>query len=151
MGHLLRLSLNEDQLPFKYIIGQVLLDKVPLCKTVVNKVGNVGSTYRTFDMEVIAGEDNTLVSVSENTCQFRFDFSRVYWNSRLQHEHARLIHSFSAEDVVADMFCGVGPFSIPAAKKGCTVHSNDLNPSSFYYLNRNVISNHVGLVVLPHV
>lgn len=39
VGHLVHLNLREEQLPFKYLIGQVLLDKNPHVKTVVNKVG----------------------------------------------------------------------------------------------------------------
>ena len=137
------MNLLDEQLPYKHLIGSVLLDKVPQCRTVVNKIGKIDTAFRTFDMEVLAGENNTHVSLNENGCRYDFDYSRVYWNSRLHHEHARLIKSFSPSDIVADMFCGVGPFSIPAAKKGCTVYANDLNPSCFYYLNRNVEKNHV--------
>ena len=143
VGSLLHVNLLDEQLPYKHLIGSVLLDKVPQCKTVVNKIGKIDTAFRTFDMEVLAGENNTHVSLNENGCRYDFDYSRVYWNSRLHHEHARLVKSFSPSDIVADMFCGVGPFSIPAAKKGCTVYANDLNPSCFYYLNRNVEKNHV--------
>jgi tRNA (guanine37-N1)-methyltransferase len=31
----------------------------------------------------------------------------------------------------------VGPFAVPAAKKGCIVYANDLNPESFKWLNHN--------------
>lgn len=47
------------------------------------------------------------------------------------------------EDVVADVFAGVGPFSLPAGKKGCGVLANDLNPASFKYLRQNIDDNHV--------
>jgi tRNA (guanine37-N1)-methyltransferase len=80
----------------------------------------------------------------ESDCNFTFDFSEVYWNSRLQYEHGRLIGSFAAEDVVADVFAGIGPFALPAAKKGCGVLANDLNPSSFKYLVQNMNDNDVG-------
>lgn len=36
------------------------------------------------------------------------------------------------------MFCGVGPFALPAAKKGCIVYANDLNPESIMWLKHNV-------------
>ena len=124
----------------------MLLDKIPTCKTVVNKVGKIDTVFRTFDMELLAGEDNTVVTLKEEHCIFEFDYRKVYWNSRLQHEHARLVSTFAKTDVVADMFCGIGPFVLPAAKKGCVVYGNDLNPCCFEYLNKNLKLNKVDSV-----
>lgn len=144
VGHLIHLNLRSELLPYKYVIGQVLLDKIPTCKTVVNKVGKIDTVFRTFGMEVLAGEDNTVVTLKEENCIFEFDYRKVYWNSRLQHEHARLVSTFDRSDVVADMFCGIGPFVLPAAKKGCTVYGNDLNPFCYEYLNKNLKLNKVS-------
>jgi len=44
-------------------------------------------------------------------------------------------------DVLFDVFAGVGPFSIPAAKKRCDVLANDLNPESFHWLQHNAKRN----------
>lgn len=38
VGHIAHLNLRAEQLPFKGLIGQVLLDKNPALKTIVNKV-----------------------------------------------------------------------------------------------------------------
>lgn len=112
-------------------------------------------------MELIAGEPDYVVEhvcraaffrtvltdyscQSESDCRFTFDFTKVYWNSRLQTEHTRLVQLFNSNDVVADVFAGVGPFAIPAAKKGCAVLANDLNPDSAKYLAQNVEDNRVS-------
>jgi tRNA (guanine37-N1)-methyltransferase len=71
----------------------------------------------------------------------------VYWNSRLQTEHERLVQLFNPEDIVVDAFAGVGPFAIPAARRGCAVIANDLNPESAKYLDINVRDNRVNDVV----
>lgn len=46
---------------------------------------------------------------------------QVYWNSRLETEHKRLVDSFSTAHVIADIMAGIGPFAIPAAQRGCKV------------------------------
>lgn len=79
------------------------------------------------------------IAQNENDCIYRFDFSSVYWNSRLQMEHGRLIREeFTPGDVVCDACAGVGPFALPAAKSGCHVIANDLNPTAVLYLHENI-------------
>ncbi|KAI6136397.1 Met-10+ like-protein-domain-containing protein [Pisolithus sp. B1] len=142
-GHIAHLNLNEEYLPYKKIIGKVILDKNPAIKTVVNKIDNIDSKFRFFKMELLAGEPNFVVEHHESNCRFTFDFSKVYWNSRLHTEHDRLVQLFKPEDVVADVFAGVGPFAVPAARKGCAVLANDLNPDSAYFLSTNIVKNNV--------
>lgn len=137
IGHIAHLNIRDELLPYKNIIGEVLLEKNPKLKTVVNKVGKIETTFRTFQMEVIAGENNLETQVKESGCLFKFNFAEVYWNSRLQTEHGRLISLLKKSDIVCDMFAGVGPFSVPAAKSGTTVYANDLNPRSYHYLVQN--------------
>ncbi|KAH9984412.1 Met-10+ like-protein-domain-containing protein [Russula vinacea] len=143
-GHLAHVNLNDEYLPYKHIIGQVILDKNKRLRTVVNKLDSIDSQFRFFKMELLAGEPNYIVEHSESDCRFTFDFSRVYWNSRLHTEHARLVDIFQPQDLIADVFAGVGPFALPAAKKGCAVLANDLNPESYKYLTLNIKDNKVS-------
>lgn len=138
VGHIAHLNLRDELLPFKYLIGQVIIDKNPNIRTVVNKVGTITSEYRVFDMEILAGEDTTVTEVKQHGYRFKLDFRKVYWNSRLEAEHKRLVEKwFRPGDVVLDAMAGIGPFAIPAAKKGCTVYANDLNPDSYKWLVQN--------------
>ncbi|PCH34211.1 guanine-N(1)--methyltransferase [Wolfiporia cocos MD-104 SS10] len=148
IGHIAHLNLNAEYLPYKYLIGQVILDKNEgRIKTVVNKTDNISNKFRVFKMELLAGEPNYVVEHHESNCKFTFDFSEVYWNSRLHTEHTRLVSLFKPEDLVADVFAGVGPFALPAAKKGCAVFANDLNPKSYQYLSKNVEDNKISDLV----
>lgn len=144
-GDIAHVNLREAYLPYKQIIGQVILDKNPNIKTVINKTEEVGVTseFRTFDMEILAGEPKTEVEVSESGCRFKFDFAKVYWNSRLETEHNRIIKSFKEGEAVADVMAGVGPFAIPAGKKKVFVWANDLNPESYKAMVDNIKRNKV--------
>lgn len=100
--------------------------------------------FRTFAYEVLAGPDDMNVELSEGDCVFKFDYSKVYWNSRLQTEHKRLVDSFKPGEVVCDVMAGVGPFAIPAGKKGVFVWANDLNPESYAAMVEGVKRNKVS-------
>lgn len=145
VGHIAHVNLREEQLPFKALIGEVLLDKNSHIRTVVNKVAAIENRFRVFPMEVLAGEECFVTRVSEQKCTFELDFSEVYWNSRLQHEHSRIVERLlQPGQFVCDAFCGVGPFAIPAAKKRCFVWANDLNPASFRWLKHNAALNRIS-------
>lgn len=137
IGHIVHVNLKEHVLDYREIIGEILHDKISGCQTVVNKLDKIDNTYRNFQMEVLYGENDMLVQVKENNCIFKFDFSLVYWNPRLSTEHKRITDMLKAGDVLYDIFAGVGPFSIPAAKNNCMVLANDLNPESYKWLKHN--------------
>ncbi|KAL7748062.1 tRNA(m(1)G37)methyltransferase [Sorochytrium milnesiophthora] len=153
VGEVAHMNLREHMLPFKSIVGQVILDKNPRLKTVVNKTSNIKTKFRTFPLEILASSEpshtpqHLPTHVSENDTQFHFDFAHVYWNSRLHPEHARLVGQFKPGQLVADAMCGVGPFAVPAGKhRGAVVWANDLNPDSYKWLQVNIDKNKSHLV-----
>jgi len=127
------------------------LDKNMSIRTVINKTEDVGteSVFRTFPYEVLAGSDDMDVIVSESDCEFEFNFGKVYWNTRLNTEHNRLINKFREGDTVCDVMAGVGPFAVPAGKRRVFVWANDLNPDSFAALSWATQRNKVQQFVRP--
>lgn len=178
-GHIARMNLAEEHWPWRRVIGRVVLDKAGSkpssssssgsvhglgIRIVVTKTGAIESEFRTLPLEVIAGEglDSAPgplpVEIREHGCILRFDYRAVYWNSRLQTEHSRLVDAISShagldEPVdpdstrdeprtrVLDMTCGVGPFALPLARRGLWVRANDLNPESVRACEANVRTN----------
>jgi tRNA (guanine37-N1)-methyltransferase len=76
-----------------------------------------------------------VAEVNQHGLRFRLDFAKVFWNSRLEREHKRLVDAhFKRGEIVIDAMAGIGPFAVPAAKAGCRVYANDLNPESHRWL-----------------
>ncbi|KAF4309805.1 putative tRNA methyltransferase trm5 protein [Botryosphaeria dothidea] len=133
VGHILHLNLRDSHQPYKQLIAEVLKDKSHNIETVISKIDNVGdeSEFRTFSYEVLIGSPDLNVELNEEGCAFRFDYSKVYWNSRLQAEHRRMVQAFKEGEAVCDVMAGVGPFAVPAGKKRIFTWANDLNPDSY--------------------
>ncbi|CAN3358691.1 tRNA (guanine(37)-N(1))-methyltransferase [Diutina catenulata] len=148
-GHVAHLNLRDEFKPYGKLIGQVILDKNNKIQTVVDKINTIDTKFRTFPMQLLAGKDDLFVEQSESGCRFKFDFSKVYWNSRLSTEHDRLVSEFKPGEMVADVFAGVGPFAVPAGKKQVLCLANDLNPESYRYLVDNIKLNKCDDFVKP--
>jgi tRNA (guanine37-N1)-methyltransferase len=114
-----------------------VLDKNPLLRTVVAKIGQIESTYRFYDLECIAGDSSTYeTQLMEDKVKFVVDISKVYWCSKLSTERTRIVDGiFNKGEVLCDMFCGIGPLAVKSAvKRQMKVLANDLNPACFEYL-----------------
>ncbi|OOG00141.1 hypothetical protein ASPCADRAFT_204026 [Aspergillus carbonarius ITEM 5010] len=151
VGHVSHLNLREQYLPYKHLIAQVLMDKNPNVSTVIRKTEDVGShsEFRTFPFELLAGKNDLNVIQHEQNCEFRFDYSRVYWNSRLETEHRRLVDKFRPGEMVCDVMAGVGPFAVPAGRKKIFVWANDLNPHGYEVMLDAIQRNKADKFVTP--
>ena len=138
VGKIAHMNLRDEYLNYKYFIGQLILDKNPSLATVVNKLGKINNIYRTYEMEILAGEENYFVEHKEGNVRFQFDLRKTYWSSRLQNERDRVLKLMEKNEVLCDAFCGVGPLALRACKKGVKVYANDLNPDAYDYLNNNI-------------
>jgi tRNA wybutosine-synthesizing protein 2 len=56
----------------------------------------------------------------------------------------RLVSEGPKDARVADMFAGIGYFTIPMAGSGARVHAMEINPVAFDYLKRNIAENGLG-------
>jgi len=62
---------------------------------------------------------------------------------------ASLIRESQDAGRVADMFAGIGYFTIPMAGAGAFVHAIEINPVSFGYLQKNILENRLSDRIQP--
>lgn len=80
VGHIAHLNLRDSALPYKNVIGEVFIAKNPRIRTVVNKTSTIETEFRTFPMEVIAGEDNLNAEVVTNHILLHIQLYSIIFN-----------------------------------------------------------------------
>ncbi len=86
----------------------------------------------------------------EHGYRFWLDPSKVMFAMGNREEKVRIaemIKNSGREEIVADMFAGIGYFTIPAACSGAEVHAMEINPVSYSYLKKNAGENGVSQLV----
>jgi tRNA (guanine37-N1)-methyltransferase len=63
VGDIAHMNLTGKLFDYRYLIGQIVLEKNPTIKTVVTKIGQIESTFRFYDLDCIAGNDSTFESI----------------------------------------------------------------------------------------
>lgn len=92
VGDIAHMNLLKSQMEHKKIIGEVIMDKNPMLRSVVTKIGHIESTFRFYDLECIAGDSSNFeTTVVEDKVRFRVDISKMYWCSKLSTERSRMI------------------------------------------------------------
>ena len=88
---------------------------------------------------ILAGEDNTETEYKEFGCRFTVDVKNAFFSPRLSTERERIANLIQNEEVMTNMFAGIGMFSIMAAKrKKCIVYSLDINPVASKLCETNI-------------
>lgn len=98
---------------------------------------------RVPDVEILYGTAGE-VRHREQGYTFILDPTKVMFAQGNRTEKARIASLVRPGERVADMFAGIGYFSIPAAASGARVHAMEINPTAFEYLKRNIMANHVA-------
>lgn len=130
---------------YKNIIGKAVLESHKGVRTVLAKAGAVSGTYRLREFDIIAGESKTETVHKEYGCQYHVDLAKSYFSPRLSHEHNRVASIVKENEVVVDLFAGVGPFSILIAKthEDVKAYAIDVNPYAVEFLRKNIRLNRV--------
>ena len=139
IGDIIIVRIPESLSSKKKIIGEALLDQVKIAKSVFYQASDVEGDFRTRNLEIIAGKDNTETEYKEFGCKFTVDVKNAFFSPRLSTERERIANLIQNDEIMTNMFAGIGMFSIMAAKrKKCTVYSLDINPTASKLCETNI-------------
>ncbi len=137
---------------FKHLVGNAVIDVNKNVLSVFEKQSEIKGSYRLRVLTYLAGENNTETAHKENDCVFHLDIKTTYFSPRLVYERRRIAKSGILEnEVIVDMFSGVGTFSIQIAKLNpVKIHAFDLNPTAYSFLKKNIGLNKLLGNIFPY-
>lgn len=144
IGDLAIIKIKDELSEYARDIASSILISNPRLKAVWRDLGKEGMT-RKPRLELLAGEGSETVHV-ENGCLFKLDVTKVMFSLGNQHERQR-VASEAKDEIVVDMFAGIGYFTIPIAKKAEKVFAIEINPDAYYYLLENIRLNKLNNVL----
>lgn len=117
IGDIVIMKIPDSLLYKKYAIGNRLLENLNSAKSVFLQTSAIEGDYRLRKLELLAGTNRTVTEHHEHGCRFKVDVSKVYFSPRLSTERLRIAEKVQDNEIVTNMFAGVGTFSILIAKQ----------------------------------
>jgi tRNA wybutosine-synthesizing protein 2 len=114
-------------------------------------IESLNEITRTPTTEMLWGDAGE-VRHRENGYSYILDPRKVMFSPGNREEKLRmavLVQESGRRERVADMFAGIGYFTIPVAGSGGDVHAMEINPVAFDYLQRNSIANGLSDLITP--
>lgn len=145
VGDKIIINLSKELEEKYHIIGEGILRVFPAIKSVFVKVGEITGELRRPQIELIAGEDDSVVENLENGVWYVYDAKKIMFAKGNVSERGRLPKLVSDGEVIVDMFIGIGYFSLPIAKlaKPKKIYGIDLNKDSIFWLKRGIEKNKI--------
>ena len=146
------LSNSIEHIMYKRIIANAIIDVNKNVKSVFEKKSEIKGTYRLRELALLAGENKSETNHRENDCVFKLDVKKTYFSPRLVFERRRISTLEMIEnEIIVDMFSGVGPFSIQIANHNkVKIYAFDINPMAYQYLKENIKLNKLKGKIIPH-
>jgi len=101
-------------------------------------------------VQILAGTPGEVLH-RECGISYFLDPSRIMFSAGNRREKERLREIIRPGERVADMFAGIGYFTLPAALSGARVHAMEIDPEACSYLERNIHANGVAGLVTPEL
>ena len=150
IGDVLIIVLSPKLKPYKEIISQKYAE-ILKCKTVLDDIGGIYGEFRTPDVELLYGSDNTVTIHKENGIRYKLDPQKIMFSSGNMNERIRMAHISKKSETIIDLFAGIGYFSLPIAvySKPKRIFACEKNKISYKFLCENISLNGVTNIIEP--
>src|ERR1051326_5373248 len=151
VGSIIILRIPDSLNSRKHIIADTVLMNIKSAKSIFAQTSAVQGDYRLRNLEYLAGVNCTATEYKEHGCRFKVDVSKTYFSPSLSTERLRISKMIADNEIITNMFAGVGTYSILIAKsnKTCKVYSIDSNPIANELALVNTQLNKVRERVIP--
>jgi tRNA (guanine37-N1)-methyltransferase len=150
VGDIAILRLTGTLKRYDRVISEAIMRIHRNVKTVLAQTSPVNGAFRLRKLEYIAGKNKTTAVHKESGCLFSVNVAECYFSPRLFYERMRIAEQVRKEEVVVNMFAGVGCFSIVIAKHSHAkkIYSIDISSVAIQNMQENIRLNRVyGKVV----
>ncbi len=128
IGDIAIIQLPEEALRYGDVVAEAIMRVAKNVKSVY-AAGPVEGKYRVRKLIHLGGERRTETVHKEYGVLIRVDVGKTYYNPSLSEEHRRVASLVSEGEDVADLFCGVGPFTLHIiTTRRARVFAVDVNP-----------------------
>ncbi|MFW9945834.1 MAG: class I SAM-dependent methyltransferase family protein [Candidatus Odinarchaeota archaeon] len=141
----------KKSIKYKKEFAKALIIATKAIKAVYEKKSKIKGKFRLRELKLLSGKDKSETIHKENHCLFKLNIKKTYFTPRLVFERRRLsMYNLKENELIIDMFAGVGPFSIQLAKNNdVVIYAFDINPYAYKYLKENIELNKLKGVILP--
>jgi tRNA (guanine37-N1)-methyltransferase len=150
IGEIAVVELHNALNPYDSQIGEAIMVVNSRVKTVYAKEGGVEGVHRVRPLRLIAGKNQKTTTHIEYGVKLAVDVTQTYFSPRLGTEHDRITGLIQSGEVIVDMFTGVGPFALLAAKRHkVEVYAIDINPHAIQCLQKSLELNRLIGKIIP--
>lgn len=151
IGTIAIIKIPESLASKRKLIADALIEEIRPVKSVFCQVSAIEGDYRLRKLELISGENSPITVYKEHGCTFKVDVINTYFSPRLSTERLRIAKLTEPNEVIVNMFGGVGTFSIIISRynKSAKVYSIDSNPIAIDICKQNIEINKLRGNVFP--